>query len=646
MSATWGYLSYHNNIPTELPSLMEAPYHAKCKIDRYDRKQNELLYLGCGIQYITKEAQTEVLPIFDEQNNIFFTADCVLDNRKELISLLDAAPAEPDGTLMYLAYKKWGIDCLKHFRGLFSMAVYDQKAGTLFLATDQTASRCLYYYKTEDFVCFSTLLEPIRQVCPGLSVNENYLKDFLTAPGLLPNIVPTETPYTGVYKINPGCYMSITQDSITEHSYWTPFLHKKRRHFTAKAYGKAFRSLYTECVKDALHTDGEVGISLSSGLDSASVGALAASLLQPNDKKLFTYTYVPYETPEADKNNFRVHDETGDVMKITQMYPNMVPHFLNNHGANCLGFLEDGIKIMEIPFKAFVNLPSLYEVYAQAQKDNCKIVLTGQVGNGTVSHGTINDVLFNEYQKWHFLRFLFDLNRHAKTLRISRKKALKDCIRRYKQANKLYKHQEPVDLVPDNPYLTPAIMNDYPFKERYHAGEIYSLENIPMNKEEHLQFLYKKALYTYLGELDTKLGLATGVVLRDPTRDIRILEFCAALPYHIYAYHGTPRWLIRGPLADYLPKDLVDDWLRHGIQNSDWLLRIKRDQEKIYPFLRSLLTSTQSDTKGFSLPSVTDKEKILHMLSSLSEGNLDAIASNLHYAVFLAVVSVFLNQRT
>lgn len=646
MSAIWGYLSYTNTIPTKFPALMEAPYHAKCKIDRYDRKQNELLYFGCGIQYITKEARTEVLPIFDEQNGVFFTADCILDNREDLISLLGAEPSNPDGTLMYLAYKKWGIACLTRFRGLFSMAVYDQKARTLFLATDQTASRCLYYYKTEDFVCFSTLLEPIRQVCPGLSVNDNYLKDFLTAPGLLPNIVPTETPYAGVYKINPGCYISITQDSITEHSYWTPFLHKKRRHLTAKAYGKAFRSLYTECVKDALRTDGEVGISLSSGLDSASVGALAESLLQPNDKKLFTYTYVPYETPNTDKNKSHVHDETEDVMKITQMYPNMVPHFLNNHGANCLGFLEDGMKLMEIPFKAFVNLPSLYEVYVRAQKDRCKIVLTGQVGNGTVSHGTINDVLFNEYQKGHFLRFLFDLNRHAKTLRISRKKALKDCIRRYKQANKLYRHQEPVNLVPDNPYLTSDIMNNYPFKERYQAGEIYSLENIPMNKEEHLQFLYKKALYTYLGELDTKLGLATGVVLRDPTRDIRILEFCAELPYHIYAYHGTPRWLIRGPLADYLPKDLVDDWMRHGIQNSDWLLRIKRDREKIYPFLRSLLTPTQSDKEVFSLPSVTDEEKILHMLSSLSEGNLDAMASNFHYAVFLAVVSVFLNQHT
>jgi hypothetical protein len=59
---------------------------------------------------------------------------------------------------------------------------------------------------------------------PDLSLNELYLKDYLTAPGLIPSIVPDETPYSGVFKIKPGCYVAITQNNITEHSYWSPFL--------------------------------------------------------------------------------------------------------------------------------------------------------------------------------------------------------------------------------------------------------------------------------------------------------------------------------------------------------------------------------------------------------------------------------------
>lgn len=644
MSAIWGYLSYLNPVNTELADLMEAPYKEKCNIDRYRNLQHSTLFMGCGIQHITKEAKTEILPVFDVPNGIFFTSDCLLDNREELTLQLNTDSEQPDGTLMFLAYKKWGIDCLRKFRGLFSMAVYDKKQNTLYLATDQTSSRCLYYYKTKDFVCFSTLLEPIRRICPDIPLNEYYIKDFLTAPGLLPNIVPTETPYIGVYKINPGCYVAITQDTVTEHSYWTPFMQKKHRHLTAKGYGKAFRTLFSRCVTDALRTDGEVGISMSSGLDSASIGALAATSLRTKNKSLFTYTYVPYEIPKEDNNKFLIHNETEDVMKITRMYPNMLPHFLNNHGANCLEFLNEGIKIMEIPFKAFVNLPNLYEIYVQAKKDNCKIVLTGQAGNGTISHGYINDILFDDYQKGHFLRFFNNINRYAVTVKISRKKMIKTCLRRYSRAKKEYRCQNLNSFTPDNPYLTRDVLSGYPLRERYHTGEIYSVESLPMNKEGHLQFLFKKALYTYLGELDTKLGLATGVVLRDPSRDSRILEFCASLPYHIYAYRGTPRWLIRGALADYLPADLLNDWIRHGIQNSDWLLRIKRDRQKIFPALDTLLGPAEKTTGTFCLHSVINTQKIKQLLSSMSADDLNVIDEDFHYAVFLAVISAFLEQ--
>lgn len=646
MSAIWGYLSYHNTIPAELPALMEAPYHAKCKIDRYEQKRNELLYLGCGIQYITKEAQTEVLPVFDEQSGIFFTADCILDNRKELISLLGADPAAPDGTLMYLAYKKWGIDCLKRFRGLFSIAVYDANKKTLFLATDQTASRCLYYYKTADSVCFSTLLEPLRNVHPELSFNELYFKDYLTAPGLTPNIVPTETPYTDVFKINPGCYMAITRDTVTEHSYWSPFLQKATRHFTAKAYGKEFRDLYTACVKDALRTDGEIGISMSSGLDSASVGALAATLLRQKGKTLNSYTYVPYETPESDKNKHNVHDETQDVLKITNMHPNILPHFLNNNGKNCLEFVSQGLDIMEIPFKAIVNLPNLYEVYQHAKKDNCKIVLTGQVGNATVSHGYIKDVLYNEYEKGHYLRFLRYLNRYCKITKKSRKDSLFSCVRNYSQVKEKYRIRDLSGLTPDNPFLSPRILENYPFCDRYRAGEISFLEQVPMNREEHHTFLYKKAILTYLGELDTKMGLATGILLRDPTRDMRMLQFCAGLPHHLFAYRGTPRWLIRENLSDLLPRELLDNWMRYGVQNSDWILRILRDWKSIQPSLDTFFSHPELQNATGSLPALTDIRKAVNYYSDVPEVPATSDIPEFHYFCFLLIYLTYLRKHT
>lgn len=617
MSAIWGFLSYTNPIRDGLSETMEAPYRKKCKIDFYRSQQNTHLYMGCGIQSITAEARNEILPIYDAERGIFFNADCILDNRDELISLLSADASTPDGTLMYLACQKWGIDCLQRFRGLFGIAVYEACTETLYLAADPVSSRCLYYYKTEDSVCFSTLLEPIRRVYPDIPFNEYYLKDYLTAPGLMPNIVPTETPYAGVFKINPGCYMKITRDSVTEHSYWSAFPGKKQRHFTAKAYGNAFRALYTACVKDALRTDREVGISMSSGLDSASVGALAATLLREENKTLYSYTYVPFETPEHDKNKNNIHDETADVMTIVDMHPNIKPHFLTNNGKHCLKFIADGLDIMEIPFKAVVNLPNLYEVYCHAEADNCRIVLTGQVGNGTVSHGYIDDILFDDFQKGRFLRFLRYLSNHSRKVKRSRKKELQACLRYFNYAKKVYRSPGISKLSPDNPFLSAAILEGYPYPQRYAEGELPFLESVPMNRIFYKQFLYNKATLTYLGELDTKMGLATGILLRDPTRDARMLQFCAALPYHLFAYSGIPRWLIRGNFTDILPAGILDNWMRYGVQNSDWLLRIKRDWATIHSELTLFFQQSHTPANAPDAASMVDTKKALEYLQCL-----------------------------
>ena len=646
MSAIWGFLSFTNKIKDGLSETMEAPYKERCKIDRYSRQQNAYLYMGCGIQHITPEAKNETLPIYDPGSGICFNADCILDNRSELLSLLQADEAEPDGTLMYLAYRKYGMACLEHFRGLFSLAVYDDRVKTLYLAADPVSSRCLYYYRTEEFICFSTLLEPIRRVCPDIPFNEYYLKDYLVAPGLMPNIVSTETPYAGIYKINPGCYLTITGDTVTEHTYWTPFSHKKSYCFkTAKAYGKDFRELYTECVRDALRTDGEVGISMSSGLDSASVGALAATLMRKEGKTLYSYTYVPYETPEFDRNRNNVHDETADVMKIVEMHPNIKPHFLNNGGKNCLEFISAGLNIMEIPFKAIVNFPNLYEVYCHAGGDGCKIVLTGQTGNGTVSHGYIDDVLFDDYQKGHYLRFLRYLNRHSLKIKQSRKKELQACVSYFRHAKEVYRKQGRLELSPDNSFLAENILEDYPYAERFAGGGIPFLEAVPMNREFYYRFLYNKAMLTYLGELDTKFGLATGVLLRDATRDSRMIRFCAELPYHLFAYRGTPRWLIRGNFTDLLPAGLLENWMRYGVQNSDWLLRIKRDWGTVSADLTAFFSWYQTNDATCDAARLIDSGRVSEYLRSISGKGPDTANYDFNSLTFAKIFLQFIGRE-
>lgn len=636
MSAIWGHISFGCSINEQTGTHMKRPYEEKCKLDRIQECVKPELYMGCGLQYITEESKGEILPIYDEENRYCFTADCLLDNREELLNALEITDSRmPDGTIMYQAFLRWGIQCVSYFRGLFSLGIYDRAKKVLYLAADQVSSRCLYYYMNGKSVTFSTLIEPIRKVHEEIKHNELYLKDFVTAPGLMPNIISDETPYEGICKLNPGTWLEIHEHGVKEHVYWE--LSRTQcpvKYRTAEEYGIHFRKLYEECVSDALRTDGNVGIALSSGLDSASVGALAAKQLILESKSLYTYTYIPYEKEaRATHRNF-VQNEEEDVRKIAAMHPNMKVHFLNNHGKNCYDEMDAYVDRMEIPFKAYVNLPSLGEIYEKAAGDGCRVVLTGQMGNGSVSHGYIDDVLYSLYRRKKYVTFLGNLNRYSKHVKESRKAALPGCIRLFDHANKAYAKQE-FQYEPDNPFLNSNILRNYPLQNRYEKGGMTCIEKLPMWEVPYRDFLCKKAMYTYMGEYETKLGLASGVILRDPTNDIRMLEFCYHLPYELFAHKGTPRWLIRENLQDILPTEILNDWMRYGVQNSDWSMRILRDLEQIRPKI-------MQDMNQDMIQAYIDIDKVhtfLGKIGKLPEEEQDML---LAYLLHLCVLSKFI----
>lgn len=595
MSSIWGIISKSSDISETAAQLMRSPYETKCKLDRIRTIHNSRILFACGIQHITREAEQELLPLFDAEQQIYFTADCLLDNRAELMQELSLTNNNlADGTIMYEAYKKWGIDCLLHFRGLFSLAVYDAAADILYLAADPTSSRCLYYYHHNEQFCFSTLLDPICSVYPDIKINELYIKDFLTAPGMMPNLVSGETPFQNVFQLNPGCYLTFHSGICEEHTYWQAGMYPVNYHcHSAKGYAKAFRKLYSECVSDALRTSADVAISLSSGLDSSSVAALAALDLQHRKKNLYSYTYIPsLETP-APQIKYHYDNEADAVLELTSMYPCIKPSFLTNDGKNCILELSMISDVLEIPYKASVNMPSLNNIYQQAYQQGCRIVLSGQYGNSTVSYGQIENILYDLFLKKRGLKYLHDLNNYCLSTKQSRIKAAKNCYQHFTFARKKLSEKREFQLSPENRFVSSEILNHYPYEQRYaQIADLLTRSKLPESADLYHSCLHMRAAFTYIGAYETKLGLANGILIRDPTRDSRMLQFCYQLPFELFAHNGTPRWLIRGALRDLLPTSYVNTWPRYGLQNSDWFARIRRDWSMLYPLLKSNFDDT------------------------------------------------------
>ena len=109
--------------------------------------------VGLGVFHATAESLhevlplTEALPLTNVAGTISVTADARIDNRDELVSMveLDAGAGEvaDSDELVPLAYEAWGGGCSTCLVGDFAFALWDDRAPKLLCARDQFGVRPL-----------------------------------------------------------------------------------------------------------------------------------------------------------------------------------------------------------------------------------------------------------------------------------------------------------------------------------------------------------------------------------------------------------------------------------------------------------------------------------------------------------------------
>lgn len=601
MSAIWGMVALNRNtrLPNGCRSIFEQTYQNSCKIDRYEGIATVDAYFGCGIQYITEESHAECLPIYNKEKGILFTADCILDNRAEIIDLLISKgyhKAEltkaPDGTLMYFSFLALGDDFVKSFRGLFSIAIWNETQRSLTIFSDPLSARSLYYIRIDGLVAFSTRAEPLLKLF-HVTPNENYYKDFLLASTSVIYLVPGETPYKEIFLLPPATRLCYTEKGQTSTIYHSPAEPASHRHMSPRKCTTQFLRIYQDCVRDALRTTGEAGIAMSSGLDSSSVGVLAAKELETRGKKLHSYTFIPFHTPNNYRENNRILDESVPVHDLLKEYPNISATFLNNNGKNIFQDMDFCTKVLEMPYKTG-TFPNHYEMCQAAAAAGCKVFLNGGFGNTTVSFGHISNGLYELYHRKKFFAFRSLLRRYARHEGLDYAKFKRQVLKRFQNYE-----QRPKDFaktfVPDNIFVKPSILRDYDLNARHQADPHAVVANGFLTSSTYSDYIQATALLIYLGAFETQFGLSTGMLLRDPTKDIRIIKFCRRIPFSMFTHNGTPRWLIRSSFASLLPESILEPWEQHGVLNADWIQRIKRDWNTLKPELMGHLNSDYLD---------------------------------------------------
>ncbi len=594
MSAIYGAIDLSQNvIDKELPAKFDAEY-SKCKIDKNNSLIKDNVYMHCGVQYFYPRAVGEKLPIYDGESNLYITADCVIDNRKELLPELSLDDADPDGDLILAAYKKWGKKCCEHLQGLYSFVIYDEKKNEIFAAVDQFAQRCLFYHVRDGVFYFSTLFFPIPKATElEFEENERWLVDTVSIRGPVMISEPKETAFNGILKIVSGTYITVSlvegkEIKIEDSRYYDPY-HTIPTDWsiTREQSLEMTRKVLADTVERILEGQDKVASQLSSGLDSSSVACNAARILDKSGKKLYSFTSIPLKEANLDSSGYLKYDETEGVKKICESYSNIEPTFVECKDRDFLIEAREIINKWELPCKSNQNSIWIDEISRVAAEKGCRIMLNGATGNCTLSAGRIRDVAYFYFTKCKMLKayHIFD---GLKEKGVSRKRLLQSFVEDWSGYYLWYFDKNKKNYYNRN-VTQRSVGEKYNLLKRFQKNNMHYYPFKTMDKMR--QDFYMVKANAQIGELDVKGSLMYGILLRDPMRTVPVINMCFKLPITCFAAEDYDRRLLREGMKGIVPDEILSDMFHRGRQSGDNRYRVSRDLPQMITDIKNVIYS-------------------------------------------------------
>lgn len=176
-----------------------------------------------------------------------------------------------DTEVILNAYLEWGEKFITKVDGMFGIAIYDRREGTVKLFRDRIGIKPLYYYYDGLNFGFSSELKGIVNMCKTVSfeIDNTAVYDYLNYL----YIPAPKTCYKNVYKMLPGHRLLFDIKSgkiIKNSSYWKLYInmnHASQRKQTDLI--EELKYLIKESVHEQMVADVPVGTFLSGGVDSS-----------------------------------------------------------------------------------------------------------------------------------------------------------------------------------------------------------------------------------------------------------------------------------------------------------------------------------------------------------------------------------------
>jgi asparagine synthase (glutamine-hydrolysing) len=221
-------------------------------------------------------------PIHNEDRTVWAVFNGEIYNFPELRAELESRGhsfyTHSDTEVIIHLYEEMGSECFRKLRGMFAIAIWDERSESFLLARDRLGKKPVHYAVHQGRLLFGSEIKAIRAVAPELATpNPEALLQYFYF-GYIPDLL---TAFSEIQKLPPGHFLEYSRGNLTVRQYWDV------PSYGTSVYGdkppkseeeclEVLESKLAEAVRIRLMSEVPLGALLSGGVDSSIVVALMA----------------------------------------------------------------------------------------------------------------------------------------------------------------------------------------------------------------------------------------------------------------------------------------------------------------------------------------------------------------------------------
>jgi asparagine synthase (glutamine-hydrolysing) len=446
-----------------------------------------------------------------------------LYNSSELRRELEAAgylfDTNSDTEVLLKCYMQFGSGCAKKLNGIFAFAVDDERHNCCFLCRDRFGVKPLFYTLTGGRLVFGSEIKALFEY-PGVN-------PVLDREGLCEviGVGPARTAgvgvFQGIHELKPGYCARFDRSGLHTVPYYR--LESYQHSDSYEETVQQVRYLVEDAVTRQLISDVPLCTFLSGGLDSSVITALAAQNYQSRGKVLSTYSFDfagndQYFHPTA----FQPDSDKPWSRKVAEFcgthHRNLVCDNLSQ--ADCL---YDAVDAKDLPGMADVDSSLLY--FCRLVKREHVVALCGECA----------DEIFGGYPWFHskkaFEGHCFPWSPDLSIRTSLLKPEVADTLNVEEYVNRRY--EESIAEVP-------VLEGEDPTEKR----------------RREISFLNIRWFMSTLLDRKDRMSMASGLEVRVPYADHRIVEYVFNAPWSYKCHSGVSKSLLRDAAKPWLPEDV------------------------------------------------------------------------------------------